>query len=273
MNLKNLANHSIEHSCEIVEYSPNVSKLALHYGWGANILVVEANESLLLIDSGYKKTAGFLGKQLSERCNKPVEMIINTHFHGDHIGGNSLIEKGGRMIIHENIKQREFYYSGYDTIKDLFCLDFGEERIEIIPMPYGHSTTDILVWLKKSNVIHAGDLYLSESFPITGSHESLSVYNLLDNLQQLCNMVNLNTVIVSGHGKDTGKKELEQYIAMVESTIKLVEDKIEKGWAKRNIQKADVLRSYDKWGTSIQFITKNSWIENIYRNYMSLKSS
>lgn len=252
---------------DIKNYNPTISKLSFNYGWGANIIVVSSEKGLLLIDSGYRKKISELYDLLKNKYNKPIHKIINTHFHGDHIGGNDLASENGELIAHKNVEKRKFYVDHFSLINEPTSVNFGSEHLTITPIPYGHSDTDMLVFLKETNIIHTGDLYLSESFPLVSFGEKNSAYTLIENLYALYQYIDSQTIIVSGHGKDTNKSDLKNYLEMLEETVHIVERKIKQGSNKSEIKRQDVLKAYDCWSGTIEFITKNSWIENIWRSF------
>lgn len=249
------------------KYSSRLYKIIFTYGWGANILAYEGDKHWTLIDSGYKNTSKQLKEQLHKIAKKPIELIINSHYHGDHTGGNSLLSAAGKLMIHANLKKSPYELSQCQLVEDKTMANLDEEALELAPLAYGHSTTDMIIIFKDSNVIFTGDLYLSESFPLVSMGKKNSAYTLLDNLKVLYAYTDNKTLLVSGHGKDTGKQQLKAYIEMVENTIAVVEEKIEQGHTKREIQKMDVLKPWNQWNGNIDFITKTTWVENIWRGW------
>lgn len=263
--MENIFYPQAEASIFLEKYSKRLYKLVFTYGWGANILAYEGDKHWTLIDSGYKNTKNQLSEQLLKIAEKPIGFIINSHYHGDHTGGNSLLSVGGKLLINANLKKSPYELLHCQLIEDKTPVVLDEETLELIPLSYGHSFTDMIIIFKNSNIIFTGDLYLSESFPLVSMGSKNSAYTLLDNLKVLYAYANDKTLIVSGHGKDTGKKQLKTYIEMVEATIAVVEEKIEEGYTKREIQKMDVLKPWNKWSGNIDFITKTSWVANIWR--------
>lgn len=254
---------------QLVMYNPSVYKLVVQYGWGGNILVIRGKNALTLVDTGYKNTLQALAYVLQTKFKAKVDQIINTHYHSDHAGGNAIIDPIGSIILHKNafkewLKRKNCIY--VDVATSINC---GNETIEIIPKPYGHSDTDMLIFLKSSNILCVGDLYLADSYPLVSSGNNNSAFTLLENLKHILKISNQETVIVGGHGNDTSKALLRKYILMVEQTINIVVNAIEKGWSKSEIQRKQVLKKWDTYNGSISFITANSWIENIYRSYTS----
>lgn len=251
----------------LCKYKQNLHKVAMNYGWGANIVVMNNHDGLLLVDSGYRNTKELLYKYLMQHYSLPVRTIINTHYHADHVGGNSIIQKSGSIYIHSSARRRKAFQFNHIYISKETSITFGDEEITIIPLTDGHSESDMIVFFNKHNIICTGDLYLSESFPLVSIMGNNSAYKVLKNLKQLSTIASNQTTIISGHGRDTNKNDLENYINMVEQSIRLVESLINKGYSKSDIQKADVLKPWNYYHAKIDFITKNSWIENIWRSY------
>ncbi len=253
---------------EVYKLNDSIYKFELSYGWGANILVSVGDDGVLLVDSGYRRTAEKIKQTLRKLTNKPIKCIINSHIHADHTGGNDFLGENSQIIIHE--QGRIYVNQSFDiySFTKEHTLMFNAEEIQLRAFTGGHSISDIIVFFNKSNILFFGDLYLSGSFPIIGKASETSVKVLVKHLKQIADEYPEDTTLISGHGKDTTMPEFRQYIAMVEESIQRVRAEINKKISLPEIIKKDVLHDMNKWSGTIWFINKESWIRDIYKSYV-----
>ena len=117
------------------------------------------------------------------------------------------------------------------------------------------------------NLAYLGDLYLSESFPLVVVGAGSKAETLVSHLNEIYQSLPEETMLFPGHGKETTMEYLGGYIAILEETIEIVRKKMKSGKSLQEIQAADVLKKWGKWGQFFPFITKDSWIEQIYLSY------
>jgi len=267
--MKTPADYNSDQHIEVTQLSENLFRLKYNFGWSANVLALIGNDGILLVDSGYSAVKNFLKLKLNEIAKLPINCIINTHAHGDHMGGNSLLSSKGCLILHMNAVERIYQHQKVIAIKDEYSFTFNDENINVRAFPYGHSNTDVVVHLQNNNVIHTGDLYLAEAFPIIGSAKDTKAQTLLRHLIEIRNTYPQNTSIVSGHGRDTNMQDLDNYIDMIKETMRIVIREIDAGKSLHNIISENPLRKFEKWSGKIEFITTASWIDNIYKSYVA----
>lgn len=232
-----------------------------------NILAIEGEEGILLMDTGF----GDVSDDLSDAVNylgKDVRMIINSHNHGDHAGGNSAFGSGLTIIGHAACKE-EFQSEGNNiiAIDAEYSLKFSGMEISCLPFPGGHSQCDIIVHVPELNMAFLGDLYLSESFPLVIIGVGSKAQTVVQNLKEISALLPKDTRLFSGHGKETSMKDLEAYIKMLETTIGLVRAEMNQGKSLDELKDSDLLLDYQQWGKFFAFITRESWITQIYQSY------
>ena len=258
------------YSNEIVEVHKldnNLFLLKENTRFTANILALTGEEGVLLMDTGF----GDVSDELVDAVNflgGNVRVIINSHNHGDHTGGNAAFGKGVQIIGHSACLD-ELLVEGADMagIDGEYQLKFSGMELICYPFPGGHSECDIIVHIPAIKMAYLGDLYLSESFPLVVIGVGSKAQNVVKNLKEIYTLLPDDTRLFSGHGRETDMSELAGYIRMLETTIALVRSEMKSGESLEEIKDSDPLKDYSQWGQFFAFITEESWIEQIYQSY------
>jgi glyoxylase-like metal-dependent hydrolase (beta-lactamase superfamily II) len=203
---------------------------------GANYTIYSCTDGLLVVDTGYPGAAAGIDSIIKAEFNKPIKYIVNTHLHFDHVGGNKILSADGAVIIsHENTRKRMLkewklpeFPGGfkYRTIppytkeslpkicfSDSINIHFNDEIIKLIHMPEGHSDGDIIVYFQKANVIHTGDLFLSNAFPpFEGTIEGY-----LTGVEKIVSLCDETTIVIPGHGPISDNEGLIIYRNILDS--------------------------------------------------------
>lgn len=201
----------------------------IHNQFGSNITILEAKEGLLIIDTGYPNLALHSDSIIKARFKKGIVYIISTHHHYDHTGGNDIFSReGAKIIAFEGTRSsmlKEWIPPVVPGVKhvvlppfkedflpeicfyDSMIIYFGNEKLKLIHIPGGHSNNDIITKFENSNVMHTGDLFLSNYFP-PFSGEIESYIKAVDSVITFCNE---NTVVIPGHGPISDKDGLISY--------------------------------------------------------------
>jgi glyoxylase-like metal-dependent hydrolase (beta-lactamase superfamily II) len=241
-----------------VEVARNIFLLS---GLGSNVLAVVDGEEVLLIDSGQRNRTERLLAQVSMLDSGPVRIAIDTHFHYDHVGASQALgEAGVTLISHSNTRARmSREWDPPDTLgvrygpvppypeialpiitfDERIQLHFGSHQIEAVHFPLGHSDADITVFVRDENVIHTGDLYLSNGFPIIDCWYGGSIDGLLTALDGLIDMIDEETVVVPGHGPVSNRAGLQAYRDMLANGRARIADLIADGLTLEEVVERD----------------------------------
>jgi len=228
---------------------------------GCNVGGLVGQDGVLIIDSGARNQSAKIRSILKEISEEPARIVVNTHYHYDHVGGNEAFAKGGATIIaHKNTRDRmtqewrvpEILGMKYPTIPpypeifrpkvsftDSITIHFNNETIQAIHIPDGHSDGDIIVHFRKANVIHTGDLYLSNGFPIIDIHHGGSVNGYIAAVDRIIKLCNENTKIIPGHGPLSDRDGLIVYRDMLAKSRDRIEMHIKEGKTLEEIVAAD----------------------------------
>ena len=213
-------------------------------------------EGILLVDSGQRETGSELRSVLKTIApdNPVVKILINTHAHIDHTGGNFALA-GEPLIIGPDILRsalRDYSYLLYEfpdnslpsvTFKDSMNVYFGDEKIRIIATPGSHDATDVIVHFTKAGIVCMGDIAYGMKFPTLDAYTG----NLLkypEVIDRILTLIPGDVIIVSGHGKETNVNELKLFRDMIYYTHQIVREELAKGKDITTIQNEDVLKDW-----------------------------
>jgi glyoxylase-like metal-dependent hydrolase (beta-lactamase superfamily II) len=252
---------------EITNLDNNLFLLKETTWFTANILAITGEDGILLMDTGLKDVSDDLADAI-QFLGKDVSIIINSHHHPDHIGGNEAFGTGLKIIGHKECKDK-LPSEGFEiiAIDEEYTFDFSSHEVICIPFPGGHSQCDMIVYIPDLKITYLGDLYLSESFPLVIIEVGSKAQTVVDNLKEILDIVSEDTRLFAGHGKETTTADLEEYIKMLETTIDIVRAEMNSGNSLEEIMDADLLKDFGQWGKFFDFITKETWIEQIYLSY------
>ena len=186
------------------------------YGPGGNIGILETGEGLLIIDSKYLRIAEKVMAKITELSPKPIKYLVNTHYHGDHTGGNEVVGQNAQIIAHadckaslirslEQQKQKTAYTAGIKTFAKDMNLKIGDENVTLLYLGPGHTSGDTVVVFETSKVIHTGDLFFHDLPPYIDVKDGADTGNWIKIIEKL-NKEYPGYKIIPGHGKITDMK-------------------------------------------------------------------
>lgn len=198
---------------EIAKVAGNVYCL---YGPGGNIGILQTDEGLLVIDSKYLRVAEKVMAKISELSPKPVKYLVNTHYHGDHTGGNEVVGQNAQIIAHTNCKAslirslkaqriKADYTSGITTFAKEMKIKLGDENVKLCYMGPGHTAGDAIVVFEKAGVIHTGDLFFYGLPPYIDVKDGSDTGNWIKIIEELHKKYP-GYKVIPGHGKVTDMK-------------------------------------------------------------------
>ena len=199
---------------ETVAVAGNISMLI---GQGGNIGVSAGDDGILIIDDQFAPLADRIKAALNALGSDTPKFLLNTHFHGDHVGGNA--EFGGDSVIvaHENVRIRMASGDAPSvalpvvTYDDDVSIHFNGEMVTLIHMPQGHTDTDSVVYFEDSDVIHMGDHFFNGAFPFVDLANGGTVQGYIDNLEKVLSWISDDTSVIPGHGPVLTKDEVRTF--------------------------------------------------------------
>jgi len=275
-------------------------------GAGGNIALQVGDDGVLLVDTGLAANAEKVVAAIRTVSNKPIRYIVNTHVHPDHVGGNDVIGKlgstiaggnvgagagvGAGIIAHENVLNRMSAPTGQqapfpttawptDTYiskqKELF---FNGESLQIIHQPAAHTDGDSIVYFRKSDVIVAGDLFITTTYPFIDSMRGGNIQGIIAALNNMLDiaipkaMQEGGTYIIPGHGRLTDEADLLEYRDMITIIRDRIQDGVKRGQTLEQVKAGKPTLDYDaRWGATSGFWTTDQFIEAVYKDLSKAK--
>jgi glyoxylase-like metal-dependent hydrolase (beta-lactamase superfamily II) len=251
------------------------------FGTGGNIAVSAGPDGVFVIDDQYPNSAAANLQKIKEIAGSGPRYLVNTHWHGDHAGGNKAFAEAGAMIFaHENVRKRltgEVKSIGLDgkpaasspepawpvvTFVDGVDFYLNGEKIIVTKMRSSHTDGDSIVWFKEPNILHTGDILFNHLFPVIDLGSGGSVRGYLDAMKDIYAQVDDKTRIIPGHGEIATKADLAKQIAMLEGAIKAVEARIKAG---DTLQQAIAKKPLTPWKDfAWSFISEDSFTTTLY---------
>jgi len=250
---------------------PAAGDVYMLQGAGGNIGVLATKEGLLLVDDQFVPLAKKIEKAMVKIADKELKYVVNTHLHDDHTKGNNYFSHKAPIFAHENVRKRLVEKNKANdktktalpvvTYQDGINIFLDNEQIKLAHLPNGHTDGDTIVYFKKANVLHTGDLFFELGFPYIDLGNGGSVRGYLDNVNYMLKHFPDDVVIIPGHGKLTNKVRLQEFATMISDSIKRVSKALIQGKNESEIVTLGVEDKYKKWTWS--FINEERWIKTL----------
>jgi cyclase len=250
-------------------------------GSGGNIGVSVGEDGLLIVDDQFAPLADKIRAALKGIADKKLKFILNTHWHGDHTGGNVAFGAEATIIAHDNVRKRlatEQKSTVFNsttppspkealpviTFDQSLSVHFNGEDIRAIHFPHGHTDGDSVIFFSASNVVHLGDDFFAGRFPFVDLESGGSVEGLIKNIGELVNKIPVDAKLIPGHGAISTLDDLKNYHRMLQQTTEIVRGKIAAGKTLDQIKSEGLPDEWKSWGTG--FIKTDRWVETIYKS-------
>lgn len=245
-------------------------------GRGGNIGVSVGDDGILIIDTQFDNMAQPILDAIDDIQEGGIDFIVNTHFHGDHTGGNQALGQEAVVVAHKNVRVRmigrrdldeaEFRNSlPFVTYEDKAEIHYNGEDIELKHYPAGHTDTDTVVHFPKANVIHMGDHFFVDRFPFIDEPNGGNVKSYMNNVRSIIESAPDDVTIIPGHGPLATKDDLKRFLKLVEDSTAYIQKQIDAGKDKKAIQEEGLPSEWDEAGTG--FINTNRWIHIVYESF------
>jgi len=235
---------------------------------GGNVAASIGPDGILLVDDMYKATTPLVLEELKKRSTAPVRFVINTHFHADHIQGNTMLSHSSVIIAQENLLKRFETKPGWATpdafphlvFSEKMTIPFNGEDIRLFHLPNGHTDNDVFVYFPRSGVIHMGDTYFNGMFPAVYKEGGGDILQMIGNLEKVLSDLPDGVRVIPGHGDLATKTDLQNYVAMLKETTTIVSAAIRSGKPLAQLQQEKVFSKYENLGqggaqTTDQYLT------------------
>jgi glyoxylase-like metal-dependent hydrolase (beta-lactamase superfamily II) len=221
-----------------------------------NIAVSVGNDGVFLVDSMYAQMHSKIVDAVRAISPLPIRYVVNTHLHGDHTAGNAAMARLGAVIIsHENMRKRMADAQSVPaagtlpvlTYSDSLTLHFNGEEIQIFHPAPAHTDGDSIIYFRKANVAHVGDIPASLRYPNIGVNDGGTVDGMMAAARQLMKVVKPDTKIIPGHlGPIVGFKEIEQQLTMFAAVRDRIAAAIKAGKTEAEVVASKPTRDFDE---------------------------
>ncbi len=279
-----LAGTAMAQDAEItVRTEPVAPGIHVLYGSGGNIGVSVGADGMFLIDDQYAVMTAKITEALAKFSPEPPRFVLNTHWHGDHTGGNeNLATKGSLIVAHDNVRVRmsteqfsKFFESATPpsvtaalpvvTFSDSVSFFLNGDEIRGTHVPNAHTDGDVYIHFRKANVIHTGDLVFAGMYPFIDLDSGGTVAGVIAAVDRMLALADDGTRIIPGHGEVTDKAGLAAYREMLQVTSGRVRELVSAGKTVEEVLAANPNAEFDAklaWA----FITPERYARILYRD-------
>ena len=231
-------------------------------GEGGNIGVSVGEDGPVLIDSQFAPLAGKIAAEVKKLSPKPIRLLVNTHWHFDHTGGNEALAAAGVTILaHDNVRTRQqkgMEYKAWGlvippaehaalppvTFADGVTLHVNGDELHVIHVPASHTDGDSIVHFKKANVLHLGDTFVA-GFPLVDLQSGGRFEGFLDAIDRALSLADEKTKIIPGHGPVMTKADLESWRSMIATIRDRVKEQLTAGKSLEEVIASKPTHDYD----------------------------
>jgi cyclase len=273
----------------VSQVAPGISVIEGVEGFaGGNVGVSVGDDGVFIIDDELEQMTPKLQAELGKLSKKPVRFVINTHWHGDHSGGNAAFGAAGAVILaHDNVRTR-LSASELEKAKDkvvakpgvgLPVVTFAEDvrlhlngdTVHVFHVPPAHTDGDVVVFFTKANVVHTGDLFLSRGYPFVDMNSGGNFEGFIGAADRILAISNERTRVIPGHGAVVGRKEVKAWRDVLDQVRQRVAKLIGDG---KTLEQAIASKPTADLDAQVgaNFITPDRIVEAAYKSLSAGKS-
>ena len=260
-----------------IKTTPVAGPVYMLEGAGGNIGASAGEDGVLLIDDQFAPLAPRILEAVRALGKGEPRYVVNTHWHGDHTGGNPELGRKSAIVAHENVRKRlstpqarqgetvgPMDASGLPTLtfKDTVSLHMNGEEVRVVHFATGHTDTDSIVFFTRSNVVHMGDHFFNGKFPFIDTESGGDPVQYTKNVKAVLDQIDESTRIIPGHGALGGKADLAAFHAMLVETMDVVQKAKKAGKSLAEAQKAGLPAKFASWDGG--YIKLDTWIKTLY---------
>jgi len=236
-------------------------------GAGGNLGLSIGEDAVFLIDDQFAPLTERIQAAIAKLTSKPVRFVLNTHWHGDHTGGNENFGKSGAIVVaHENVRSRMSTEQFIELMKmtekaspkaalpivtfaSSVTFHLNGDEIRVFHVPKAHTDGDAIVHFVKSDVVHMGDVYFNGMYPFIDTSSGGSIRGVISACDRALAIVGDATKIIPGHGPLSNKAELKAYRDMLAGVAERIGKLVAEGRKAEDIVAANPTAEFDgKWG-------------------------
>jgi len=266
---------------ETITPVPVAEHIYMLVGKGGNIGLFVGEDGTFLIDDQFAPLTEKIVEAIKSIGGDYPKFLINTHYHGDHTGGNEKLGQGGTLIFsHDNVRERlksGYFIEAFNmkqagiareglpvvTFSEDIKFHLNGDIILATHVPHAHTDGDSFIYFQGANVIHAGDLFFNGFYPFIDVTHGGSLKGMINGVDKVLSIADDSTKIIAGHGPLGDKRQMASYRQMLGIAYERLRKLKAEGKTAQEAAAAKPLADLDAtWGNGL--FKSDRWIELIY---------
>src|SRR5215472_17421982 len=256
-------------------------------GQGGNIAASVGEDGIVIVDDECAPLAEKIQAALKDLkiTDKPVRFVINTHYHGDHTGGNPPFANSGSTVIAQDNVRKRLLSGGMAgnggslkmevkpaekaalpiiTFEHDVTVHLNGEDIRALHFPAGHTDGDAIIFFPKNNVVHMGDDFVRYGFPFIDVASGGSVQGMIAATEKVAAELPADVKVIPGHGALSNMEDVKAFTKMLKETSAVVEKALDNHKTLEQMKQEKILGPWEKFSGS--FINSDAFIETLYNS-------
>ena len=261
-------------------------------GAGGNIAASIGDDGIVIVDDQFAPLADKIQAALKGLgiTDKPVRFVINTHYHGDHTGGNAPFSNSGSTVIAQDSVRKRLVSGGTAgnggsikmevkpaekaelpiiTFEHDVTVHLNGEDIRALHFPSGHTDGDSIIFFPKNNVVHMGDDFVRYGFPFIDVASGGSVQGMISAMEKASAQLPADVKVIPGHGAISNLEDVREFTKMLKETSAVVQKALDAHKTLEQMKQEKILEPWKKW--SGDFVNTDAFIETLYNSLTGTK--
>jgi len=274
---------------KVTKVSGNIYMLE---GEGGNIAASVGEDGIVIVDDQFAPLADKIQAALKDLkiTDKPVRFVINTHYHGDHTGGNEPFANSGSTVIAQDNVRRRLETGGTAgnggsikmeakpaprgalpviTFEHDVTVHLNGEDIRALHFPAGHTDGDAVIFFPKNNVVHMGDDFVRYGFPFIDVSSGGSVQGMIEAMEKASAQLPPDVKVIPGHGALSNLDDVREFVKMLKETSAAVQKALDEHKTLDQMKQEKILEPWKKWSGG--FLDSDKFIETLYNSLTGKK--
>jgi glyoxylase-like metal-dependent hydrolase (beta-lactamase superfamily II) len=251
---------------------------------GGNIAASVGEDGIVIVDDQFAPLAEKIRAALKSVTGKPVRFVINTHYHGDHTGGNAIFQKDAPILAQENVRKRlqsggaagnggSMHMQNPPAPKEALpiitfehdvTVHLNGEDIRALHIPAGHTDGDSVIYFPQSNVVHMGDDFVTYGFPFIDVDSGGSIDGMIEGTEKAIAQLPADVKVIPGHGPISSLDDVRKYVAMLKETRAAVQKALDQHKTLAQMKEEKILSPWKQYGQG--FVTEDIFLETLYNS-------
>jgi cyclase len=276
---------------KVTKVSGNIYMLE---GAGGNIAASIGEDGIVIVDDQFAPLVDKIQAALESLgiTDKPVRFVINTHYHGDHTGGNAPFSNAGSTVIAQDNVRKRLISGGTAgngpggsihmedkpaekaalpiiTFEHDVTVHLNGEDIRALHFPSGHTDGDSIIFFPKNNVVHMGDDFVRYGFPFIDVTSGGSAQGMIAAMEKATAQLPADVKVIPGHGALSNLDDVREFTKMLKETSAVVQKALAEHKTLQQMKQEKILDPWSKW--SGDFVKTDAFIETLYNSLTGTK--